>query len=404
MPPKPPRPRRALSARGGRVVSSGDARWRRLLAEALAVPADADARELTHGFHSYPARFHPLLCRRLLAETARAGSVVLDPFVGSGTTLVEAALRGAAGRGVDANPLAVDLAALKATPVPAAARDALVARAAGVAERSLERVKKRARTRTVGNEYDDPSRYMPHIFRELVGLREEIEGEAEPIRGALLLVLSSILVKVSRQRAATSGRTIDRALGKGNPSRLFARKAEELARAMAAFAAAVPPGTPPPDVRLGDARKLAHVAAGSVDVILTSPPYLGTYDYAAQHARRFGWLGLDAARFAATEIGARRKSREAAAALADWQRDVDAFVAEFARVLKKNALAFVAIGDSAVGTRAIAGDAAIRAAAERAGLYVVANAAEERPNFYRHAGAETRREHLLLITNAKTPV
>ena len=402
--PEKPRPRRALSHHGGRVVSSGDARWRRLCAEALAVPAEADARELTHGFHSYPARFHPLLCRRLLAETAHAGTVVLDPFVGSGTTLVEAALRGAFGRGVDANPLAVDLAALKATPVPAAARDKLVARAADVAQRSLERVKKRARTRTSGEEYDDPSRYMPHIFRELVGLREEIEGEAEPIRGALLLVLSSILVKVSRQKADTSGRTVERALGKGNPSRLFARRAEELARAMAAFAAAVPPGTPPPDVRLGDARKLGHIADRSVDVILTSPPYLGTYDYAQQHSRRFGWLGLDAARFAATEIGARRKSRDPAAALADWQRDVDAFVAEFARVLKKGALAFVAIGDSAVGTRAIAGDAAIRAAAERAGMSVVANAAEERPNFYRHAGGETRREHLLLITNAKSAV
>jgi DNA modification methylase len=402
MSPKPPRPRRALSSPAGRVVSSGDARWRRILAEALAIPADADARALTHGFHSYPARFHPLLCRRLLAETARAGTVVLDPFVGSGTTLVEAALRGAAGRGVDANPLAVDLAALKATPVPAAARKRLVERATAVAERSLERVKKRARTKTSGEEYDDPSRYMPHIFRELVGLRETIEGEAEPIRGALLLVLSSILVKVSRQKADTSGRTVERSLGKGNPSRLFARKTEELVRGMAAFADAVPPGTPPPDVRLGDARKLTHVAQRSVDVILTSPPYLGTYDYAQQHERRFGWLGVDAAGFAAAEIGARKKSRDAANALADWQRDVDAFVAEFARVLKKGALAFVAIGDSAVGTRAIAGDAAIRTAAERSGLSVVANAAEERPNFYRHAGGETRREHLLLITSAKT--
>jgi DNA modification methylase len=402
MPPKPPRPRRALSSRGGRVVSSGDAKWRRLLAEALAVPADADARELTHGFHSYPARFHPLVCRRLLAETARAGTVVLDPFVGSGTSLVETALRGATGRGVDANPLAVDLAALKATPVPAVARATLVASATEVAARSLDRVKKRARTKTHGGEYDDASRYMPHVFRELVGLREEIEGEPEPIRGALLLVLSSIVVKVSRDRADTARGTVDRAIGKGNPSRLFLRKTEELARGMAAFAAAVPPGTPPPDVRLGDARKLAHVADRSVDVILTSPPYLGTYDYAEHHARRFGWLGVDASNFESTEIGARRSTKDPARALADWQRDVDAFVAEFARVMRKGALAFVAIGDSAVGRRAIAGDAAIRAAADRAGLHVVANAAEERPNYYNRVMVTSRREHLLLITSGKT--
>ena len=368
------------------------------------MPADADARELTHGFHSYPARFHPLVCRRLLAETARAGTVVLDPFVGSGTTLVETGLRGAIGRGVDANPLAVDLAALKSTPVPATARDALVARAADVAARSLARVKARARTKGRGDEYDDPARYMPHVFRELVGLREEIEGEAEPIRGALLLVLSSILVKVSRDKSDTSRGTVERAIGKGNPSRLFARKTEELARGMAAFAAAVPPGTPAPDVRVGDARRLDHVRDRSVDIILTSPPYLGTYDYAEHHARRFGWLGLDARRFAETEIGARRGTKDPAKALADWQRDVDAFVAEFARVLRPTGLAFINIGDSAVGDRAIAGDAAVRAAAEKHDLAIVANASEERPSFYRRAGVSTRREHLLLVTSAKSPV
>jgi hypothetical protein len=67
-------------------------------------------------------------------------------------------------------------------------------------------------------------------------------------------------------------------------------------------------------------------------------------------------------------------------------------------VLRPDGLAFVAIGDSAVGAQAIAGDAAIRRAAERARLAVVANAAEDRPNFYRRAGGETRREHLMLLT------
>jgi hypothetical protein len=368
------------------------------LSEALAVPADADARELTHGFHSYPARFHPLLCRRLLAESARAGSVVLDPFVGSGTTLVEAAVRGAFGRGVDANPLAVSLAGLKATVCPPQARTELGRRAAEISARSLERVKQRARTKLHGHEYDDPAAYAPHVFRELVGLREELQNEPEPYRSAMLLVFSSILVKVSKQRADTSQDQVERAVGKGLPSRLFARKAEELVRQLAAFAAAVPPGTPPPDVRLGDARRLGHIGDRSVDVILTSPPYLGTYDYTEHHVRRFGWLGLDAKRFAETEIGARRKATAPEVALAAWQRDVDAFVAEMARVLKPGGLAFIAIGDSALGRQVVAGDAAVRRAAVAARARVVASAAEERPSFYARAGTPTREEHLIVLT------
>jgi DNA modification methylase len=398
MPPDPPRPRRALSARGGRVTSDGNPRWRKILAEALAVPVTSDPRELTHGFHSYPARFHPLLCRRLLAERAQPGKLVLDPFVGSGTTLIEAAVRGARGLGVDANPLAVELTRLKATAWPEASRAALVARAAAVAARSLDRVKKRARTRTRGDEYDDPAHYQPHIFRELVGLREEIEVEPDPwIKNTLLLILSSLLVKLSKQRADTAPSTVERKIGKGLPSRLLSRKADELAACMGRFAVAVPPGTPPPDVRLGDARHLSHVRDASVAVILTSPPYVGTYDYAQHHERRFGWLGLDAKKLALHEIGARRQQRATIdETLAEWQRDVDAFVAEMARVLAPDGCAFIASGDSTVGKRAVAGDAAVRSAAGRAGLTVVASAAEERPNFYLRGA--TRREHLLMLT------
>lgn len=401
----PPRPRRALSARGGNLRSDGDPRWRKLLAEALAIPADADARELTHGFHSYPARFHPLLCRRILAESAQAGSVVLDPFVGSGTTLVEAAVRGASGFGVDANPLAVALATLKATPWHTDAQKLLSTRAQAVSARSLERVKLRTRSKTFGHQYDDPKFYDTHIFRELVGLREEIEGEKEPIRGVLLLILSSILVKVSKQRSDSSGEAVERALGKGMPSRLFARKADELVRSLAAFATAVPPGTKLVDVRLGDARKMQHVKRATVDLILTSPPYLGTYDYTEHHARRFGWLGLDATLFDKAELGSRRRAAPATpeAAMAQWQKDVDVFVAEFARVLKPGGHAFVAIGDSMLGTFVVPGDVAIRKAAERAKLEVTASAAEERPNFYDRTRRTTREEHLVMLTKPALP-
>src|SRR5260370_19935062 len=105
------RPRRPFSGlRGGAITASGARPVAELVAHALDVGGDGRG-ELTHGFHSYPARFHPELPRRLLA--GMPGACVLDPFVGSGTTLVEAALVGRAGLGVDANPLAVELSRLK---------------------------------------------------------------------------------------------------------------------------------------------------------------------------------------------------------------------------------------------------------------------------------------------------
>src|SRR5919198_3961060 len=45
---------------------------------------------LTHGYHTYPAKFIPQLAARLINENSSTGDLVCDPFMGSGTTLVEA--------------------------------------------------------------------------------------------------------------------------------------------------------------------------------------------------------------------------------------------------------------------------------------------------------------------------
>jgi len=77
----------------------------------------ADTRYLTHGLHPYPARMVPQVVGRLLERYAPKGCVVLDPFCGSGTVLVEARLHGMNSVGIDINPLACLLARVKSTPI-----------------------------------------------------------------------------------------------------------------------------------------------------------------------------------------------------------------------------------------------------------------------------------------------
>lgn len=373
-----------------------------LLAHALDVVASGVPGELTHGFHSYPARFHPLVPRRLLEASPDAG-VILDPFVGSGTTLVEAALAGRAGIGVDINPLAVALARLKATLWPAHRRAQIAAVAQHVAARAGEaaRASRRADAPSAKprrqTRYDDPRRYPPHVFRELVTLREAIDaaaGNDAELRGVLLLVLSSIVVKVSLQRSDTDETLVQRNIPRGAAARHFAAKATELAGRMGSFAVRVPAGTPAPAVSVGDARRLAHLESASVDVVITSPPYLGTYDYASHHARRFGWLGLEAPNLDRDEIGSRRGAPER------WTSDVAAYVAEIARVLRPGGWAYLLVGDSAVGHTAVAGDKELKRAAVAARLSVVAWASQARPDVYAPAAGQLtagRREHLVAL-------
>jgi hypothetical protein len=72
---------------------------------------------LTHNFYHYPARMLPELARELILQYSRPNDIVLDPFMGGGTSIVEAVASGRRAVGIDVNPLAVFLTYAKTTPL-----------------------------------------------------------------------------------------------------------------------------------------------------------------------------------------------------------------------------------------------------------------------------------------------
>lgn len=75
----------------------------------------ADTKEFTHCYHTYPAMMIPQIARKLLSDYAPEGglSLVFDPYMGSGTTLVESSIKGIRSIGTDLNPLARFMSAVK---------------------------------------------------------------------------------------------------------------------------------------------------------------------------------------------------------------------------------------------------------------------------------------------------
>lgn len=71
----------------------------------------------THNFYRYPARFSPLFVREVIRHYSRPGEVILDPFMGGGTAIVEAIASGRKAIGVDLNSLAHFVATVKTTPL-----------------------------------------------------------------------------------------------------------------------------------------------------------------------------------------------------------------------------------------------------------------------------------------------
>jgi SAM-dependent methyltransferase len=72
---------------------------------------------LTHNFYRYPARFSPELARQLISEFSTPNDYVLDPFMGGGTTIVEALASGRRAIGIDINELACFVTRVKTTPL-----------------------------------------------------------------------------------------------------------------------------------------------------------------------------------------------------------------------------------------------------------------------------------------------
>jgi len=359
-----------------------------------------------HGFHSYPARLHPVTAASVIAGLSAPDATVLDPFCGSGTSLVEARRLGRRGIGSDLNPLALELCWLKTLAPPADFLEAMKRTAAGIVEYAEER-----RLTKAGplQQYNQATRraFSIHVLLELDSLRQAVSAVSDTrIRRALWLVFSSLLTKVSNQESDSSNKVVAPRLRSGFTIDLFGKKVSELTQQLAEYRDSLPSSAPKPKFFERDARQLSVLDVASVDLIVTSPPYPGVFDYLEHHRLRLKFLELDGATFRAREIGARRnyESLDFNAAKNRWRSEFVPCLREMARVLRPGGHAVLIVADSAVAGQALRADRLIGEWAAEASLRLVMTGSQERPNFHKQSReayrSHERSEHLLLLERA----
>ena len=156
-------------------------------------------RYSTHGLHEYKGKFNPQVAKSLLnIFGVNPGDNVLDPFCGSGTTLVECAHIGVYGFGTDLNPLAVYItnAKLLALTTPFAQLH-LTLRRIGAAIRCLE-------NRAIEMPDNRRTQYLTEwfdlsILHTIESVRACIEEEASPLAPIFLVIASNLLRDYSKQ-------------------------------------------------------------------------------------------------------------------------------------------------------------------------------------------------------------
>src|SRR5690606_33628725 len=112
---------------------------------------------------------------------------------------------------------------------------------------------------------DTQRAFPPHVLLELDSLLSSTLALPDALtRRALLLVISSLLTKVSTEQSDTSKRKVQPRLRAGFTSELFRRKAGELARRLARYGRLTPPGSVAPRLLQRDARQLSVLKSQSV--------------------------------------------------------------------------------------------------------------------------------------------
>lgn len=261
-----------------------------------------------HSLHevSYRACFKPQLPKHFIERFSEPGDRVLDPFMGRGTTLIEAALMGRVPVGVDANPLCTCLARPRLDPPELSA----------VANR-LSEINFKAKSKSPA---DLLVFYHPETLAEIGALRSyliqrEAAGERDAVDDWIRMValnrltghspgfFSVYTLPPNQAVSVASQKKINERLRQTPPRRvvqdLILKKTKALLTDLS------------PDDRsrldgirkkarllTGSATDLSHIETGSIRLIVTSPPFLDTVDYAADNWLRawFADLELDESR------------------------------------------------------------------------------------------------------------
>jgi len=349
--------------------------------------------------HPFPARMAPGIALEALGES-KTPLRVLDPMVGSGTVLAVARANGHRAIGVDLDPLAVLLAGVWTRTVDPEKVSNKAAEVMDRARTGFESLRKGDAYPAGSDEktrefirywFDDYARCQLAALSGAIG---RVQDEAT--RDVLWCGFSRLIITKS------AGASLAMDLSHSRPHKEFtAAPVKPFNRFIAAVqtvitncpqksAGAVGPASV---VKLGDARKL-DIADGSIDLVLTSPPYLNAIDYMRCSKFSLVWMGynVDAIRQIRGEsVGTEASSQQAMDAewvkalikqlglkpklssrdnslLAQYVFDMGGALAEVSRVLKSGGRAVYVVGDSSVRGTFIRNSAIVAAVAEQHGL------------------------------------
>jgi len=260
-----------------------------------------DQSYLTHGIHKFPAKFFPELPRYLIRKYSEPGEYVLDPMCGSGTTILEALLNKRIGFGIDIDPIALLITKVKTTPIPCESLET----ASTILEQQIRKLDNDSEYNPILPEFHYRDKWFrSYVLRELGIIRDSILvikehtdiSHMDDIVDFFQVIMSSIIRDVSNADPHCTRTVLRKKVRKkilpGDTLKKFSQRLTHQINEMKQlsetlneseyFHTRLPRGTALAS-ELGD---------DSIDLAVTSPPYINAVDYPRTHQLEMYWLGL----------------------------------------------------------------------------------------------------------------
>jgi len=337
-----------------------------------------DSGYASHDLHAFAAKFPPQLPRAFIRGLTNRGDTILDPMVGSGTTIVESLLEGRVGIGLDIDPLAIQLCRVKTTLLDIAEVKKTGAEVVFTAKNSLREVKNI--DQGLNNQFDPKTKdFIDYWFNketqlELLALSMAIsQVQNMSIRHFLELTYSSIIVTksggVTKARDLAHSRPhLDKTK---NPKDAIEQFISRLRKNIDSLAQ-LKQDSGRAYIINTDARCIP-IANETVDLIVTSPPYANAIDYMRAHKFSLVWFGKPInmlSELRAKYIGSERvgnaqfenlpinvenvvqelykRDKKKSAVLRKYYGEMKLVLAEMYRILRKDCPAIVVVGTSTI--------------------------------------------------------
>ncbi len=377
--------------------------------------AEANTGYLTHALHPYPAKFIPQIPNTLIQELSSVGDTVLDPFCGSGTTLVEALLLKRHAVGIDANPLACLISRAKTARLTAGDLEQLRQLQSEVAELAQQQLYGTLPLfpdlQIVPMPVNRPSFegldfwFEPHVIDELSLLKAMcLRIESERARWIALAAFSSIIVAVSRQDSDTRYVRREKNIQPGDTVQRFNRALDSAITRAIEFTEMTEPRF---TCRVLHANILNEPTVEPVDLVVCSPPYPNAYSYHLYHRTRMLWLDMDQPMFKQVEIGSHRKysKNNGAATAHTFRAELRQILGWLRDRLRPGGYASFVIGDSVLKGQVIHNDQLLIQVAEETGYRVEANLTrrlQDSKKSFNPAIGKIKEEHIVILRNKES--